>query len=285
MSSGGCCYYCRKIRQAVFTVDWLKLRLLPHSFHRPASPPPPPSRPTSGHAYAYTYTYHLVTVAGAVHSNIFTGDCATIGCSLPSDSMRRRSSGSSEEDDDINIDQDRLTESALSEDDGRKRSFTSAKFDITRQSVTLDRRKVEKNNPSPPATYNASNPQTQHLESTEKHNLSETTPRHSPDRMGQLHTQWRSRVRNQWRCSLLTLTTTALSFVLLLAIVHSFLTRQVDPKGCNNCLMRPAYAKLSEFDTEHTRFASKYSLYLYREGGIDEDTMVRHAPLRLCKPG
>ena len=36
--------------------------------------------------------------------------------------------------------------------------------------------------------------------------------------------------------------------------------------------MRPAYAKFSDFDTEHTRFASKYSLYLYREGGVDEDT-------------
>lgn len=39
--------------------------------------------------------------------------------------------------------------------------------------------------------------------------------------------------------------------------------------------MAPMYAKLSGFDTEHTRFASKYSLYLYREGGVDEDTMVR----------
>jgi len=30
--------------------------------------------------------------------------------------------------------------------------------------------------------------------------------------------------------------------------------------------MRPSFAKLSDFDTEHTRFASKYSVYLYREG-------------------
>lgn len=33
--------------------------------------------------------------------------------------------------------------------------------------------------------------------------------------------------------------------------------------------MRPSYIHFSEFDTEHTRFASKYSLYLYREQGID----------------
>jgi len=30
--------------------------------------------------------------------------------------------------------------------------------------------------------------------------------------------------------------------------------------------MRPSFAKLTDFDTEHTRFASKYSVYLYREG-------------------
>ena len=38
--------------------------------------------------------------------------------------------------------------------------------------------------------------------------------------------------------------------------------------------MRPSYAKLSDFDTEHTRLASKYSLYLYREQGIDHDVKV-----------
>lgn len=45
--------------------------------------------------------------------------------------------------------------------------------------------------------------------------------------------------------------------------------------------MRPAFAKFPDFDTEHTRFASKYSLYLYREGGIDEDTRVRPLPQSL----
>ena len=38
--------------------------------------------------------------------------------------------------------------------------------------------------------------------------------------------------------------------------------------------MRPAFAKLEDFDTEHTRFASKYSVYLYREVMVDEDTRV-----------
>jgi hypothetical protein len=64
------------------------------------------------------------------------------------------------------------------------------------------------------------------------------------------------------------------SSIFLFIIVHSFITRQIDAKGCRMSYMRPAFAKLEGFDTEHTRFASKYSVYLYREGGIDEDPEV-----------
>jgi hypothetical protein len=38
--------------------------------------------------------------------------------------------------------------------------------------------------------------------------------------------------------------------------------------------MSPVYLKAKDFDTEHTRFASKYNLYLYREHGVDEDYPV-----------
>lgn len=87
--------------------------------------------------------------------------------------------------------------------------------------------------------------------------------------------QWRrQRHGTPWSCSLLTLAVTAVAFTLMALIGHSFMNRQVDPKGCAMSYMRPAFAKFSEFDTEHTRFASKYSLYLYREGGVDEDTRV-----------
>lgn len=48
--------------------------------------------------------------------------------------------------------------------------------------------------------------------------------------------------------------------------------------------MSPAFAKLSDFDTEHTRFASKYSTYLYREQGVDEDIKVKGVPV-LFIPG
>jgi hypothetical protein len=84
----------------------------------------------------------------------------------------------------------------------------------------------------------------------------------------------RSRLRNPWSCSLLTLVTTALALLSLFTIIHSFVSRQLDTKGCRMSYMRPSFAKLSDFDTEHTRFASKYSVYLYREGMVDEDTKV-----------
>ncbi|KAK3112947.1 GPI inositol deacylase [Teratosphaeriaceae sp. CCFEE 6253] len=92
------------------------------------------------------------------------------------------------------------------------------------------------------------------------------------------------RSRGPWSCSLLTLATTACSIILLATIVRSFLTLQMDPKGCAMSYMRPAFAPFPDFDTEHTRFASKYSLYLYREGGVDEDTRVKGIPV-LFIPG
>lgn len=94
----------------------------------------------------------------------------------------------------------------------------------------------------------------------------------------------RARQRNPWSCSWLTLATGLSAVVLLLTIVHSFVNRQLDPKGCAMSYMMPAFARFSDFDTEHTRFATKYSLYLYREGGVDEDTRVKGVPV-LFIPG
>lgn len=85
----------------------------------------------------------------------------------------------------------------------------------------------------------------------------------------------RARLRSPWSCSPVTLSCSTIALLLLFVIVQSFLSRQLDPKGCAMSYMRAAFAKFTDFDTEHTRFASKYSLYLYREGGIDEDTRVR----------
>jgi hypothetical protein len=84
--------------------------------------------------------------------------------------------------------------------------------------------------------------------------------------------KWRQRLRSPWASSPYTLVTTLAAFATMFLMAQSFLTRQLDVKGCGMSYMRPKYAKFNDFDTEHTRFASKYSLYLYREGGLDEDT-------------
>lgn len=101
------------------------------------------------------------------------------------------------------------------------------------------------------------------------------------------NSRWRLRLRNPWVCSLYTLVTTLLGFAALVLMTQAFLTRQLDTKGCEMSYMRPVFHKFDDFDTEHTRFASKYSLYLYREGGIDEDNRVcvgsKHANDRLTR--
>ncbi|KAG5929995.1 GPI inositol deacylase [Claviceps africana] len=58
----------------------------------------------------------------------------------------------------------------------------------------------------------------------------------------------------------------------------------VEAKGCRMSYMRPSYVHFTEFDTEHTRFATKYTLYLYREQGIDDEHKLRGTPV-LFVPG
>ena len=92
--------------------------------------------------------------------------------------------------------------------------------------------------------------------------------------------QMRFRRRRQWHhtsawsCSPMVLCTTLIATTIFLIIVHAFLTRQLDPKGCDMCWSRPMYVHHKGFDTEHTRFASKYGLYIIKEGGVDEDERV-----------
>ncbi|KAI5290994.1 GPI inositol deacylase [Ascosphaera aggregata] len=79
----------------------------------------------------------------------------------------------------------------------------------------------------------------------------------------------RPRFRSSWSTSLLTSIVAAVGLIALFGIVHSYMTRQLDPRGCKTPRMIPTYIKLDGFDTEHTRFSRKYSLYLYRERGVD----------------
>ena len=187
-------------------------------------------------------------------------------------SMLRRPSGSTDEDEP----ESRADATRPASRDSKKEPFTSAKFDATRHSDTLDRRKAEKDlNKTSQAQWSASNDPPSSDKKKERDQQTSQLPAEK-DKSAMDITEWRRpRLRSPWKCSLLTLATTAASVLLLLSIVNSFLTRHLDPKGCKNCLMRPIFGKFEGFDTEHTRFASKYSLHLYREGGVNEDMSVR----------
>ncbi len=192
--------------------------------------------------------------------------------------MRRRSSGSAADSDDgdDNDSHTAVEGSYVNCEVQQRRTSCDTGRELTRSSSTLDRRKGDPIyaapasqppwNPPPPAVHGSS----RRKEKSAVPLIHDSTI----VVMSEPSMPQRSRHRSLWSCSPLTLVTTALSFIILLSIINSFVTRQLDPKGCRMSMMRPAFAKFSDFDTEHTRFASKYSLYLYREGGIDEDTMV-----------
>ncbi|KAK9493600.1 PGAP1-like protein-domain-containing protein [Lipomyces doorenjongii] len=69
--------------------------------------------------------------------------------------------------------------------------------------------------------------------------------------------------------SYLTITVVIFSAFTIASILYSFLTRQLDSKGCREIWLAPSYARIKSFDSAHTKFASKYALYLYREQGYD----------------
>ncbi|KAF2198966.1 GPI inositol-deacylase [Delitschia confertaspora ATCC 74209] len=123
-------------------------------------------------------------------------------------------------------------------------------------------------------------PQTERKQSPMKLLAKDITPDSMVECRGKRRLQW----RNPWATSSITLLATALAFIIMGVIVHSFTTRQLDPKGCEMSYMRPSFARFADFDTEHTRFASKYSLYLYREQLVDEDIRVKGVPV-LFIPG
>jgi glycosylphosphatidylinositol deacylase len=86
--------------------------------------------------------------------------------------------------------------------------------------------------------------------------------------------------KGPWFISILSLVVSLAGISLLILVLYSLSTRQLDPKGCRMSYMRPSYLKFDEFDTEHTRFATKYSLYLYREQGtVDEHVRIHSQTL------
>ncbi|PWY90763.1 GPI inositol-deacylase [Aspergillus heteromorphus CBS 117.55] len=78
-----------------------------------------------------------------------------------------------------------------------------------------------------------------------------------------------SRLRSPWPISILSALTTLVASIFLFFILQSFSARQTGGDGCGIPVMSPTFIRMDGFDTEHTRFASKYNLFLYREAGVD----------------
>ncbi|RIB09972.1 PGAP1-like protein [Gigaspora rosea] len=65
---------------------------------------------------------------------------------------------------------------------------------------------------------------------------------------------------------------------LLGMVIDSFLHYQKDAPGCKVSMMYPSYIKQHGFDSEQTRFAGKYGLYLYRDEAYDRSDQPTGIP-------
>ncbi|BFZ54157.1 GPI inositol deacylase [Savitreella phatthalungensis] len=79
-------------------------------------------------------------------------------------------------------------------------------------------------------------------------------------------------------------TATLIALIFLSAVLYAFLNLQRDTKLCRMSYMYPTYVKQAGFDLEHTRLANRYSLYLYREYGLDSTDNLIGVPV-LFVPG
>ncbi|KAL8711011.1 MAG: hypothetical protein Q9225_007188 [Loekoesia sp. 1 TL-2023] len=189
--------------------------------------------------------------------------------------MRRKSSSADE-------DNDGSVPDPSKPNDDEKKTFSTAKFDVTRSSDTLDRRKIEK--ALSPAQL-VSDTWTSPTKPQSAPKKPEPLASHQiEDKMLDSRARRRARMQSPWSCSFLTLTAALSAVLLILFILRSFMTRQLDSKGCDMYYTRSMFFNFADFDTEHTRFASKYSLHLYREVGFDEDPRVKGVPV-LFIPG
>ncbi|CDK27772.1 unnamed protein product [Kuraishia capsulata CBS 1993] len=86
--------------------------------------------------------------------------------------------------------------------------------------------------------------------------------------------------QNQAKITLRGLTLFGLLLIFIITYSFSQVSKGADRSECRRVFMAPAYARIHGFDETHTRFASKYSLFLYREQGKDrmppesEDTQI-----------
>ncbi|KAI0014289.1 PGAP1-domain-containing protein [Xylariaceae sp. FL0662B] len=206
--------------------------------------------------------------------------------------MQRRSSGSSEDSADASLKasrsrgQPRLNDAASSV----RHSHDTRPSDRPRNSGTRSP-SARSRRPSSNINWKLSNSRDGSIEK-DSANSHPPLPAISPDdplNQGERRAAWRARNRqprpqSPWAISLVTFLTSVTGIALLLAVLYSSTALHCDRKGCRMSWMSPSYAKFHDFDTEHTRFASKYSLYLYREQGLDTGSKIKGIPV-LFVPG
>ncbi|CAG7942408.1 unnamed protein product [Penicillium olsonii] len=176
--------------------------------------------------------------------------------------MHRRSSGSPVEDEDSSVPRP---------DDGPNPIDEKSRSQIAQRGTSFD---LRRDGSATPRSRNSSmwrTPSSQPSNDTKPMPLgSPRLPMEAPSPDGRRARQ--SRLRSPWSCSILTALTTCVAVVVLISIVQSFVGRQVGGDGCGVPMMSPTFIRMLEFDTEHTRFASKYNLFVYREEGVDPYT-------------
>ncbi|KAL8711985.1 MAG: hypothetical protein Q9220_003681 [cf. Caloplaca sp. 1 TL-2023] len=191
--------------------------------------------------------------------------------------MRRKLSSTDEDNEGSTAD------SSQPSHDSNQKTFSTAKYDRARHSDTLDRRKIEKTlGPDQLTSDTWTSPM--NGQPAQSKRSGQMAGLQAEEKMPEPRIWRRSRTRNPWRCSFLTLTITISTILLTLFVLRSFTMRQLDSKGCDMYYTRSTFFNFADFDTEHTRFASKYSLHLYREIGFDEDPKVKGVPV-LFIPG
>ncbi|KAJ5728226.1 hypothetical protein N7493_004556 [Penicillium malachiteum] len=181
--------------------------------------------------------------------------------------MHRRSSGSPVADDteDSSARSDDHGSNAIDAPNDKSRS------QLARHGTSFDLRRD--NGTSTPRSRNSSLWRTS---SSQPSNDTKTMPLGSPRLPMEPSPEGRrarqARQRSPWSVSILTACTTFFAVAFILAILRSFTGRSTGGDGCGVPMMSPTFIRMLEFDTEHTRFASKYNLFLYREEGVDPYT-------------
>lgn len=201
--------------------------------------------------------------------------------------MRRRPSASTTDEEDDCLDSCSDAPTVTPEPPSRSKSETKTKTKTKKLADELDdpksankylHPKPKRKNSRPADASRAAWKQSQRSPAVDEKEMLELrlSARHlNPEQPTDLKTMARrSRLRDPWAFSWLTLGTLVAAVVLLLCVVQSFTTRQLDPKGGSMSFMASSFVRFTDFDTEHTRFATKYSLHMYRELGVDEDPRV-----------